>query len=232
MGGSCTAHSQLATPIHHSQRARRLTTKSPDQIFLSHNIADKEFARRIASALSLAGGHVWFDEWIISPGDSIPGAISQGLQHFTTFALVWSEDAAKSRWVGTEVDAAISRWVTQGAESTIKIIPIVLDATPLPAILSAIRRVDGSDDDHLKVSREILGLQTEVEFRLAIQSCIGESGIDFQYFHGAGIYVACPKCGALPSALTTYSKVDERREREYRGVCCNACGWSDCSEVW
>jgi hypothetical protein len=66
-------------------------------IFFSYNSDDKEYVRKLAAALAVTGAHVWFDEWVIRPGDSIPGAIDQGLAGFTTFALVWSEAASKSR---------------------------------------------------------------------------------------------------------------------------------------
>lgn len=76
-------------------------------VFLSHNSNDKEDIRRLAAAIAATGARVWFDEWAIRPGDSIPGAIDQGLAQFDVFALVWSEAAAKSNWVRTETDAAV-----------------------------------------------------------------------------------------------------------------------------
>lgn len=85
----------------------------PMSIFLSHNSADKPYVRKLAAALTVAGTHVWFDEWTIRPGDSIPGAIDQGLSAFSTFVLVWSRSASESRWVHTEMEAAINR-VGQG----------------------------------------------------------------------------------------------------------------------
>ena len=41
-------------------------------VFLSHNSADKPKVRRLAQRLRKAGLTVWFDEWIIQPGDDIP----------------------------------------------------------------------------------------------------------------------------------------------------------------
>jgi len=41
-------------------------------VFLSHNTNDKEYVRRLAAATAATGAHVWFDEWTIRPGDSIP----------------------------------------------------------------------------------------------------------------------------------------------------------------
>ena len=96
-------------------------------IFLSHNTADKEFVRRLTAALAATGARVWFDEWTIRPGDSIPGAIEGGSSSFDTFALVWSEASSKSRWVKTEMDAAFTRWL---ADPSIRLVPVMLDTTP------------------------------------------------------------------------------------------------------
>lgn len=108
-------------------------------VFLSHNANDKEFVRRLAAA---TGAHVWFDEWTIRPGDSIPGQIDQGLIQFNIFALVWSEAASHSQWVRTEMDAALTRWI---GNSSLRLVPIVLDNTPLPVLLSSRRYAHGYD---------------------------------------------------------------------------------------
>ncbi|MBV9613321.1 MAG: toll/interleukin-1 receptor domain-containing protein [Acidobacteriaceae bacterium] len=50
--------------------------------FLSHNKADKPIARSIGSHLQLSGIEVWFDEWEIRAGDSIPGKLNDGLAAF------------------------------------------------------------------------------------------------------------------------------------------------------
>lgn len=42
-----------------------------DDVFLSHNSADKSSVRKLAERLRQAGLRVWFDEWIIRPGDDI-----------------------------------------------------------------------------------------------------------------------------------------------------------------
>jgi hypothetical protein len=49
-------------------------------VFLSHNHADKPRVRQLAKKLRAEGLRVWFDEWIIKPGDDIYLAIENGLQ--------------------------------------------------------------------------------------------------------------------------------------------------------
>lgn len=208
-----------------------MSEASMDHVFLSHNSADKEFVRRIATALTFGGANVWFDEWQINPGDSIPGAISEALKGFSVFVLVWSKDAAQSSWVESEVDSATYRWISEKKLSDIRIVPVVIDITPLPPLLSHILHVDGKNEDHLRVAKEILGMKSEREFRSAVQSFISNSGIEFRYFHGAGVLVECPSCGADPETLVQFHRIDERRDDEYVGVQCENCGWSDSSEI-
>lgn len=49
-------------------------------VFLSHNSKDKVRVRQLADRMKHAGLSVWFDEWIIQPGEDIYMAIEQGLE--------------------------------------------------------------------------------------------------------------------------------------------------------
>ena len=49
-------------------------------VFLSHNSKDKAIVRDVAERLRADGLRVWFDEWIIKPGDSIPSKVDEGLE--------------------------------------------------------------------------------------------------------------------------------------------------------
>jgi len=50
-------------------------------VFLSHSSADKPVVRTVAERLRADGLNVWFDDWEIKPGDSIPAKIEEGLEH-------------------------------------------------------------------------------------------------------------------------------------------------------
>ncbi|MGD0574998.1 MAG: toll/interleukin-1 receptor domain-containing protein [Anaerolineales bacterium] len=202
--------------------------EQPQTLFLSYNSGDKDFVRKLAAALSVAGARVWFDEWTIRPGDSIPGEIDKGLSQFDSFALVWSEFASKSRWVKTEMEAAVARWVQNPTQ---RLIPVRLDNTPLPAILSHIRYVDGIDGNWVRVASELLGIQSEAAFRIAVQQFIDEAGLEFHEFQGVGVLVACPSCGAGPEHLKAWSATDYERDDLYVGARCEVCGWSSGSEM-
>ena len=52
---------------------------SPFDVFLTHSSRDKEIVRPLAERLRKDGLRVWFDEWELRPGDSIPSKIEAGL---------------------------------------------------------------------------------------------------------------------------------------------------------
>ena len=56
-------------------------------VFLSHSAADKATVRALAARLRADGLRVWFDEWEIQPGDSIPAKIEEGLERSRILVL-------------------------------------------------------------------------------------------------------------------------------------------------
>ena len=71
-------------------------------VFLSYASKDKPQVRRLAERLRAAGLRVWFDEWVIKPGDDIYLAIERGLEMSRTLLLCLSPFALGSPWVGLE----------------------------------------------------------------------------------------------------------------------------------
>lgn len=127
--------------------------------FISHNKKQKPLARLLATTLAANGQSVWFDEWNLRPGDSLIGGIENGLAEASVFVIIWSQESATSNWVGTELRAYLRRRVD---DNTLRIIPIMVDDTPLPALLAdylgfAIR----SKKSIAEVAARISGSQTE-----------------------------------------------------------------------
>jgi len=71
-------------------------------VFLSHSTKDKAIVRPLAERLRADGLQVWFDEWEIQPGDSIPAKIEDGLEHSRVLVLCMSANAFGSDWAQLE----------------------------------------------------------------------------------------------------------------------------------
>jgi hypothetical protein len=54
----------------------------PYDDFLSHSAKNKAVVRPLAERLRQDGLKVWFDQWVLKPGDSIPAKIGQGLEQY------------------------------------------------------------------------------------------------------------------------------------------------------
>lgn len=197
-------------------------------MFLSHNAADKAVARRLGAQMRLSGADVWFDEWEIRAGDSIPGKVNQALETVDTVVLLWSSDADRSKWVRAEFETALARGMEDGS---LRVIPVLLDDTPVPALLRRIRRVDLRDGDESRAVNEIMGFATDQDRLLAIQQHLDEAGLEVAFFEGYGPVVCCPRCGAGLEHLRGWSAVDERRDDTYAGVECSKCGFNDGGEL-
>jgi len=106
------------------------------RIFISHNVKDKDTARLLATMFTDRGIGVWFDQWEIKPGDSITGGIGKGIEECDVFMLMWSAAAKASKWVDTELRAAIRKRVD---DTGFRLIPIMIDDTVLPALVADYR---------------------------------------------------------------------------------------------
>src|SRR5947209_3757409 len=71
-------------------------------VFLSHTSNDRTIVRVIADRLRKDGLRVWFDEWVIRPGDSIPERVEEGLERSRVLVLCMSAPAFGSDWAALE----------------------------------------------------------------------------------------------------------------------------------
>jgi hypothetical protein len=203
-------------------------TESRATIFLSHNRADSPFARSLGAQLKLAGADVWFDEWEIRAGDSLPAKINEGMGAFDVFVLVWSENSSRSDWVRRELEAAITLAINDPA---VRVVPIRLDDTPLPPLLVSLRYLRGDEVVGGKLVIEILGLSGQRAWLMAVQQTLEEAGMDIAHYPGYGAIVGCPRCGSGLDAIEGWHTTDYERDDEYGGARCTACGWEDGGEL-
>jgi WD40 repeat protein len=116
-----------------------MTTKFSFDVFLSHNSRDKTRVRRLAERLKQAGLRVWFDEWVIKPGDDIYLAIERGLEAARVQVLCLSPAALGSDWVTLERSTVLFRDPSNAGR---RFIPLLLADCDLPDALRRYKYVD------------------------------------------------------------------------------------------
>jgi hypothetical protein len=196
------------------------------KIFISHNKADKPYARSLATAFVQRGIDVWFDEWQMRPGDSIIGGIERGLSDADIFVLVWSVRAAESNWVGTEVRAYLRRRVDDGE---LRIVPVMMDETPLPTLVAEYLGFSGPDvTDVERVAERITGSPADREVARLLQNRLHELTAANSSPGDPNPYLICPECGS--GRLRRFTETDYAHDRLYYCIECEECKWSDGTE--
>lgn len=77
-------------------------------VFLSHSKKDKKFIEKLANDLHIAQIKVWYDEWEISPGESIRKKIFEdGMPKCNLFFVYITKNSIDSPWVRREIDSAL-----------------------------------------------------------------------------------------------------------------------------
>lgn len=80
------------------------------QIFLSYSRTDKDAAKTLRERLAQAGFSVFRDEESIRIGDNWLKSLQDAVQGCTAFVLLVGRDGVQQqRWVGAEVEVALSR---------------------------------------------------------------------------------------------------------------------------
>lgn len=92
------------------------------------------------------GVEAWLDELRIRVGDSIVAKMNEGISGASHVALLVSKESATRPWVAREFSAALMR---QLQEASVRVLPIRLDDSPVPAILADIRYADWRSDEAL-----------------------------------------------------------------------------------
>jgi hypothetical protein len=110
-----------------------VTTPFEFDVFLSHSSGDKDVVRDIANRLKSDGVRVWFDEWEIKPGDSIPAKIEDGLEHSRVLVLCMSAAALAAGW--PKLESHTFRF-KDPLNHDRRLIPLRLDDAPLKGSLA------------------------------------------------------------------------------------------------
>lgn len=121
--------------------------------FLSHSADDREVVRNLAERLRSDGLRIWFHEWAIPPGASIPIEVDIGLEQSRNLILFMSVSSFGSEWVSLE--SQTFRFADP-ANRELRLIPVRLDDTEPPrASLRQFAYIDwrggGSEDAYARL---------------------------------------------------------------------------------
>jgi WD40 repeat protein len=121
-------------------------------VFLSHSAKDKEVVRDVAERLRKDGVKVWFDEWVLKPGDNIPHKIEEGLEGSRVLVLCMSANAFGSDWAQLESGTFRFR---DPLNKERRFLPLRLDDTPIKASLAQFLYIDwkGTKDSYAALLR-------------------------------------------------------------------------------
>jgi len=110
-----------------------MTIRIKPKLFLCHSSHDKAFVRRLATDLLSLGIIPWFDEWQLSPGDSLHEAIGKALRDSAYVAIVLSRHSLNSKWCQRELSEALAREIKMKRPH---VIPLKRKITEVPPFLS------------------------------------------------------------------------------------------------
>ncbi len=113
-------------------------------VFLSHSDKDKEVVREVATRLRQDGLRVWFDEWVLKPGDSIPANVNEGLERSRVLVLCMSGNAFRSDWSRLEAGTFQFR---DPLNKQRRFVPLRLDDAPIEGSLEQFLYVDWRGTD-------------------------------------------------------------------------------------
>src|SRR5258706_15595896 len=114
-------------------------------VFLSHSSKDKTRVRVVAERLRMDGLKVWFDEWVIKAGDSIPAKVEEGLEQSRVMVLCMSANAFGSDWAQLESGTFRFR---DPLNKKRRFIPLRLDEAPIKGTLAQFLYINWLADEH------------------------------------------------------------------------------------
>jgi WD40 repeat protein len=129
-------------------------------VFLSHNSRDKPRVRKLAERLKSAGLRVWFDDWIIKPGDDIYLAIEHGLEAARVQVLCLSPEALGSEWVTLERSTVLFR---DPGNKDRRFVPLLLADCDLPDTLRRYKHLDFRRESQAALDELLAACQPEAE---------------------------------------------------------------------
>lgn len=121
-------------------------------VFISHSSADKDFARKLTSALRKSGIEVWIDEAEIKGGSSLFDRISAGLIETDYLVVILSPNSVSSEWVNREINSALLEEIEK---KQVRVIPVLYKSCEIPVFLRPKLYLDFRDTENDTNSFEV-----------------------------------------------------------------------------
>ncbi|MEO5370721.1 MAG: toll/interleukin-1 receptor domain-containing protein [Magnetococcus sp. DMHC-1] len=108
-------------------------------VFLSYSSRDKVVVRNLAKRLKTDGLRVWFDDWVVLPGEPIYPAIEKGMDGSRVGVLILSRHSVGAEWPEMERSTFIFRDPTNKER---RFVPLRLDDCTIPGSLKQYSIID------------------------------------------------------------------------------------------
>ena len=102
-------------------------------VFISYSHKDTERVLAFVNQITCPQVEIWMDEKSLAAGQRYATGIFEGLRRSNFYLLFLSQASLSSDWVNAELDYAIAEEVER---SDLRIVPVLLDRTPLPAAIA------------------------------------------------------------------------------------------------
>jgi len=125
------------------------------KVFISYSEADEKWVRLLRPRLQEEGFEVWNSASDIAPGDNWLLKSGRALQSADAMIVLLSPDSAKSDWVRSEIEYALSSPQFRG-----RVIPLLIKPTEdVPWILHKLHFIRATKDADETISRVVAILQ-------------------------------------------------------------------------
>lgn len=119
------------------------------RVFISYSKLDTVVADKVSSALRSAGHEIWKWDETLKPGDNIAKKTLEGIEGADVFLLIVSANSLASKSVLHEFSALA---LSEISKREFRIIPLIIDQTPVPSYLAGYFYLDITQDIDLGIA--------------------------------------------------------------------------------